>query len=447
MATLPCFGAVEVSLVSRPDVDFDLKVLGGDLLSIPGLGGWIHSFIEEVMADMIVHPKRLVVPMVDSLEGMKPQGLWIVKVVEARNLPRADFFGAGADPYVTLTISSPPMIVGGDETEFPNHARTKTVSHTKNPKWEDQVFSFVVHDPDAQYVDIHVFDADSYGGDDLLGSCRVDLKKLIPGEVNDDWLTLSLPDQFKHKIESRFRARKRAGLTTRKRPKEVQLRIKHIFNFFIKTNRSVGEDGGGGEDDLDDAIDSTVRSSSHGEFATMKHGLLSLTIVKAKLANAHVYGHAYAKIRLIQVDRYRDSESNREKLRAAQSLFVGEDDDRGPDFSDDGGDAVASDDDESHIETGNLSDGSYSLGTMHLRPSSPLRKQSFNIGVQETRQVPKADILFVSKTTTKVSDVDLRWDERFEYVLSEAEYDENKQMERNLAPKAIVIQVILVRPD
>jgi len=84
---------------------------------------------------------------------------------------------------------------------------------------------------------------------------------------------------------------------------------------------------------------------------------------------------------------------------------------------------------------------------MHLRPSSPLRKQSFNIGVQETRQVPKADILFVSKTTTKVSDVDLRWDERFEYVLSEAEYDENQQMERNLAPKAIVIQVILVRPD
>ena len=59
------------------------------------------------------------------------------------------------------------------------------------------------------------------------------------------------------------------------------------------------------------------------------------------------------------------------------------------------------------------------------------------------RAIPPAAILFKSSTTPKESDVDLRWDERFEYVLSEAEYDEDKQMERGLPPKAVVIQIIL----
>ena len=34
---LPCFGGVGVSFLSPPKIDFNVKFLGGDFLSLPGL--------------------------------------------------------------------------------------------------------------------------------------------------------------------------------------------------------------------------------------------------------------------------------------------------------------------------------------------------------------------------------------------------------------------------
>ena len=357
-------------------------------------------------------------------------------MVEARNLPNADWIGY-ADPYVTLNISAPPLVLGGEDAGYPDHARTRTVRSSLHPKWEDQVFSFVVHDPTQQFVDVRVWDSDKYGSDDLLGSARVDLRALAAGELNDDWLTLEVPERLRRRVRRRFLARRRAGLTTRRRAPEAQLRIKHVFNLFISTRRPGAE---GGEGDLSDAID-TARSSSQSDFATMKHGLLGLTIVKAKVANAYVYGNVKAKVRVVQVDRYRDSESNREKLRAAESLFASERGDGVEDGVDEGEAEGAGEFDAAPVGEDAAVDVGAPTGVDLRRVH--LREASFNIGVQESRAIPPAAILFKSSTTPKESDVDLRWDERFEYVLSEAEYDEDKQMERGLPPKAVVIQIIL----
>ena len=109
IGALPCFGAMEISLISKPEIDFDLKLLGGDVLSIPGLGDWLRSFVAEVLSDLLVYPKKISIPMIDNLESMNPCGLFIVKVMEARNLPRADFF-SDSDPYAKLTMSDPPFL-------------------------------------------------------------------------------------------------------------------------------------------------------------------------------------------------------------------------------------------------------------------------------------------------------------------------------------------------
>lgn len=42
LPTFPCFGMVVVSLMEKPHVDFGLKVLGGDLMSIPGLYRYVQ---------------------------------------------------------------------------------------------------------------------------------------------------------------------------------------------------------------------------------------------------------------------------------------------------------------------------------------------------------------------------------------------------------------------
>jgi Ca2+-dependent lipid-binding protein len=38
----PCFSKIVVSLMQKPYVDFGLKVLGGDLMAIPGLYGFVQ---------------------------------------------------------------------------------------------------------------------------------------------------------------------------------------------------------------------------------------------------------------------------------------------------------------------------------------------------------------------------------------------------------------------
>ena len=74
--------------------------------------------------------------------------------------------------------------------------------------------------------------------------------------------------------------------------------------------------------------------------------------------------------------------------------------------------------------------------------ASTRQQQSFNLGVAHSRKIKKSDVLFASKTSLKRSDAELRWDETFEYVLSENEFDESKQA--NMAsPKAVVVQFLL----
>ncbi|KAK8636381.1 hypothetical protein V6N13_124127 [Hibiscus sabdariffa] len=35
--TLPCFANASVSLLKKPEIDFGMNVLGGDVMSLPGL--------------------------------------------------------------------------------------------------------------------------------------------------------------------------------------------------------------------------------------------------------------------------------------------------------------------------------------------------------------------------------------------------------------------------
>ncbi|KAA8535992.1 hypothetical protein F0562_028470 [Nyssa sinensis] len=45
--SFPCFAKIYVCLMEKPHVDFGLKVLGADLMSIPGL----YRFVQEVIKD------------------------------------------------------------------------------------------------------------------------------------------------------------------------------------------------------------------------------------------------------------------------------------------------------------------------------------------------------------------------------------------------------------
>ncbi|CAI0435176.1 unnamed protein product [Linum tenue] len=169
--TFPCFANIFVSLMEKPHVDFGLKLLGADVMSIPGLYRFVQDLIKEQVAMMYLWPKTLVVPILDPSKAMrKPVGILTVKVVRAIKLKKKDLLGA-SDPYVKLKLT---------EDKLPS--KKTTVRHKNlNPEWNEE-FHLVVKDPESQALELLVYDWEQVGKHDKMGMNVVPLKDLTPEE-------------------------------------------------------------------------------------------------------------------------------------------------------------------------------------------------------------------------------------------------------------------------
>ncbi|KAF3433954.1 hypothetical protein FNV43_RR25057 [Rhamnella rubrinervis] len=64
--TFPCFTNVVVSLMEKPDVDFGMKILGGDIMSVPGLYRYVQETIKSQVAILYHWPQTLEIPKLDA---------------------------------------------------------------------------------------------------------------------------------------------------------------------------------------------------------------------------------------------------------------------------------------------------------------------------------------------------------------------------------------------
>ncbi|CAL1374263.1 unnamed protein product [Linum trigynum] len=179
--TFPCFANIVVSLMEKPHVDFGLRILGGDVMSIPGLYRFVQETIKKQVASMYLWPQTLEIPVLDpsTVVVKKPVGLLHVKVVRAMKLMKADIIGT-SDPYVKLSLSG---------EDLPAVKKTSIKKHNLNPVWNEN-FRLIVKDPGSQLLQLHVYDWDKVGGHDTLGMQVVPLKTLTPQETKQ--LTLDL---------------------------------------------------------------------------------------------------------------------------------------------------------------------------------------------------------------------------------------------------------------
>ncbi|KAK4375110.1 hypothetical protein RND71_005787 [Anisodus tanguticus] len=169
--SFPCFAKIFVSLMEKPHVDFGLKLLGADLMSIPGLYRFIQETIKDQVANMYVWPKTLEVQILDPSKAMKrPVGILHIKILRAMKLRKKDLLGA-SDPYVKLKLT---------ESKLPS--KKTTVKHNNlNPEWNEE-FSMVVKDPESQALEISVYDWEQIGKHDKMGTYVVPLRYLTPDE-------------------------------------------------------------------------------------------------------------------------------------------------------------------------------------------------------------------------------------------------------------------------
>ncbi|KAJ0984331.1 hypothetical protein J5N97_002687 [Dioscorea zingiberensis] len=178
---LPCFGAVCYSLRQKKKLDFTLKVVGGELSSIPGISDAIEETIHDAIEDSLTWPVRKIVPILPgdySYLELKPVGTLEVKLIQAKNLTNKDVVGK-SDPYAVLYVR--PI---RDRMK-----RSKTINNDLNPIWNEH-FEFIVEDASTQRLVIKIYDDEGVQASELIGCAQVLLEDLQPGKVKDVWLKL-----------------------------------------------------------------------------------------------------------------------------------------------------------------------------------------------------------------------------------------------------------------
>ncbi|XP_050381269.1 synaptotagmin-3-like [Argentina anserina] len=179
--TFPCFGNITLTLIDKPYVDFGLRVLGADVMAVPGFYQFVQDYIRKQVASLYLWPQTLNIPILqDSLSGTikKPVGILDVKVLRAKKLLKMDIIGT-SDPYVKIELTGdrlPPK-------------KTSIKMRNLNPEWNED-FKLTVKDPESQFIQFHVFDWDQIGAHDSIGLQILPLKSLSPDNTQEFTLDL-----------------------------------------------------------------------------------------------------------------------------------------------------------------------------------------------------------------------------------------------------------------
>ncbi|KAF3453949.1 hypothetical protein FNV43_RR04391 [Rhamnella rubrinervis] len=130
-------------------LDFKLKIIGGDISSIPAISDAIEETIRDALEDSITWPVRKIVPILPgdySDLDLKPVGTLEVKLVQAKNLTNKDLVGK-SDPYAVIS-----------------------------------------EDVSTQHLTVRISDDEGVQASELIGYAHVALKDLVPGKVKDVWV-------------------------------------------------------------------------------------------------------------------------------------------------------------------------------------------------------------------------------------------------------------------
>eukprot|EP00043_Microstomoeca_roanoka_P011246 m.106052 g.106052 ORF g.106052 m.106052 type:complete len:1438 (-) comp15139_c0_seq1:235-4548(-) len=165
---VPFFDAMSTSFVGKPRLSYTLQAG-----KVPfHLERFIKDLLDNILANLLVWPKKLVVPMIPDesrlsfLMSSAAQGVLRVKFIKAEQLINSETVGT-SDPYVSAMIR-------GDCDIY----KTKTIMNNLNPVW-NEMHEFQVYNSHHDTLSITVFDKDK-ANDEVMGSCQIDIDTLVP---------------------------------------------------------------------------------------------------------------------------------------------------------------------------------------------------------------------------------------------------------------------------
>uniref|UniRef100_A0A803P2J1 Uncharacterized protein n=1 Tax=Cannabis sativa TaxID=3483 RepID=A0A803P2J1_CANSA len=264
--TFPCFANVVISLMEKPHVDFGLKILGGDIMSIPGLYHFIQDTIKKQVATLYLWPQTLVIPILDasSVAVQRPVGILHVTVVRAMKLLKMDILGT-SDPYVKLSFSGERL----------SEKKTTVKMKNLNPVWNEK-FRFIVKDPQLQALELQVYDWDKVGGHDRLGMQLIPLSLVRPNETKRFTL-----DLVKNTNVNDPQNKKQRG----------QLVVELTYVPFRTNSITISDNGDESNENMRNRKKSRLNEGSYG-----RAGLLLVTIQGAEDVEGEHHNNPYALI-------------------------------------------------------------------------------------------------------------------------------------------------------
>ncbi|KAG8485807.1 hypothetical protein CXB51_019153 [Gossypium anomalum] len=245
----PCFGAVCYSLRKKKKLDFTLKVIGGDISTIPGLADAIESTIRDAIEDSIMWPVRKIIPILpgdySDLE-LKPVGMLEVKLIQARDLTNKDIIGK-SDPYANNDL---------------------------NPIWNEH-YEFIIEDATTQHLVVRIYDDEGVQASEFIGCAQVLLSELEPGKVKDVWLNLVKDLEIQR--DSKYRGQVHLELLYC--PFGMQNSFTNPFSsdFSMTSLERVLKNGANGTDDIENE-----KAVTHKKREIIIRGVLSVTVISAE---------------------------------------------------------------------------------------------------------------------------------------------------------------------
>ncbi|PPD99007.1 hypothetical protein GOBAR_DD03971 [Gossypium barbadense] len=275
----PCFGAVCYSLRKKLNMncstavckilkklDFTLKVIGGDISTIPGLADAIESTIRDAIEDSIMWPVRKIVPILpgdySDLE-LKPVGMLEVKLIQARDLTNKDIIGK-SDPYAVLFVRPLPG----------RTKKSKIINNDLNPIWNEH-YEFIIEDATTQHLVVRIYDDEGVQASEFIGCAQVLLSELEPGKVKDVWLNLVKDLEIQR--DSKYRGQVHLELLYYPFGMENSFTNPFSSDFSMTSLERVLKNGANGTDDIENE-----KAVTHKKREIIIRGVLSVTVISAE---------------------------------------------------------------------------------------------------------------------------------------------------------------------
>eukprot|EP00195_Chlamydomonas_chlamydogama_P016771 CAMPEP_0202912736 /NCGR_PEP_ID=MMETSP1392-20130828/58538_1 /ASSEMBLY_ACC=CAM_ASM_000868 /TAXON_ID=225041 /ORGANISM="Chlamydomonas chlamydogama, Strain SAG 11-48b" /LENGTH=565 /DNA_ID=CAMNT_0049603749 /DNA_START=8 /DNA_END=1702 /DNA_ORIENTATION=- len=170
---LPVVSCLQVCFTQRPALDFSITLTKGEMGVLNYLKPWLLRTIATAALDPLVIPEHVAVPIEEGgVDEQSPEGIVLVTVEKAENVPKMDYFGH-SDTYVDLWVR--PRI----------KRRTAVINNEANPVWSGESFQMLVHTRRYQSVTFELWDEDNDildAQDDYIGTCVIPIRNMTPGK-------------------------------------------------------------------------------------------------------------------------------------------------------------------------------------------------------------------------------------------------------------------------